>query len=449
MLAWTATEAMQGRSSVEALGHHLSDGRGCDQSSCAIRQTLTDGVTRRVAGESFRSQAGRAVSVDYAVSPLIVEGTPVGGVVIFHDVGERRAAEERVKKLLAYQQAILDNAPVGIAIYDQHRRLVEANPAFLAIFGWSAEDIIGQSARLLYLDDESFLSNGERAYGQIRQGESFRGDSLMRRQDGREIWVRLTGHLVDTAELERGVIWATEDITERKALELDIKRSNEELERFAYVASHDLRQPLRMVSGYLGLLERQVAERLDEEERSFIGFAIDGAKRMDKMIIDLLDYSRIGRQPSDKLPVDLNAELSYALRNLDLFIVEAEAEVVVPQPLPIVLGYDTELERLLQNLIGNAIKFRAEGRKPVVTVTCREEGRNWVLAIKDNGIGINPKDHARLFRVFQRLVSREQYDGTGIGLAACRKIAEHHGGRIWVESEIGEGCTFLVALPVV
>ena len=243
------------------------------------------------------------------------------------------------------------------------------------------------------------------------------------------------------------MVWAADDVTERKALELDIKRSNDELERFAYVASHDLRQPLRMVGSYLTLLERRLKDRLDEEERQYVAFAVGGAQRMDRMIVDLLEYSKVGRQGTEKEVVSLGGVLSRALDNLGAAIAEAEAEVVVPAGLPQVVGHESELVRLFQNLVGNAIKFRAPDRRPCVTVECLDMAREWVVAVSDNGIGIAPEDHGRLFNVFQRLVLQEQYEGNGIGLAVCRKICENNGGRIWVESEAGVGSTFLVALP--
>jgi PAS domain S-box-containing protein len=448
VLGWAAAGEMVGCPAAEALGHRLSDGKACGEGVCSIRATLADGVTRRVTSETFLAQDGRCVPVDYAVSPLIVDGAAVGAVLIFHDVSTRRDAEAKINNLLSYQRAILDNAPVGIAIFDHQRRLTDANPALFDIFGWTDGDLRGRSARCLYCSAEQFQSFGDRALPLVFAGKSFRGDTLMCRQDGREIWVRLTGHLVDVDNPRLGVIWAMEDITERKALELDLTRSNQELERFAYVASHDLRQPLRMVSSYLALLERRLGPRLEGDEKDFIAFAVDGAKRMDRMIIDLLDYSRIGRSGASASLVPLDTALARAVGTLQAAIAEARAEVVLPQSMPAVLGHASELERLFQNLISNAIKFRAPDRTPTVKIECRATSREWIISVADNGIGIAPEDHSRLFGVFQRLVRHDQYDGNGIGLAACRKIAEHHGGRIWVESEARSGSTFLVALPL-
>jgi PAS domain S-box-containing protein len=237
------------------------------------------------------------------------------------------------------------------------------------------------------------------------------------------------------------------DITARKAMEGELRRSNAELETFAYAASHDMRQPLRMISSYLGLLDRRLGSLLDDEGRSYFKFAIDGARRLDRMIAGLLDYARIGRSSREKEAVSLSQALDRVIETLEQAIEDAGAEVVVPPDLPSLPGFASEIERLFQNLIGNAIKFRIPGRAPRVEVECREMAREWVIAVTDNGIGI-PKDRQNLlFTVFQRLVSDTDYEGTGIGLASCRKIAERHGGRIWIESDEGKGCTFLVALP--
>jgi PAS domain S-box-containing protein len=413
-----------------------------------IRQSLCQDVIR--SGQPSHGHDERdGLILDNRIYPVHDAKGEIYQLAVFsRDVTEQSRQEQEIRQLLSYQRAILGNAPIGIAIFDQDRKFIEANPAFLDIFGWTGEDLQGQSARLLYSDDESFQATGAHAYPIIRESQSFRGDALMRTRDRGEIWVRLTGRLVDAVNPKLGVIWATEDITERKALELDLKRSNEELERFAYVASHDLRQPLRVINGYLDLIEKTLGTELSEELRTFIDFALDGGKRMDRMIVDLLDYSRIGRNTAGKEPVDLNKVLACAIGNLELLIEDTQGDVVIPALLPTLPGYESELERLFQNLISNAIKFRSADRSPKVKITCRKTSREWIIAISDNGIGIAPNDHNRLFQIFQRLVAREQYEGNGIGLAACRKIMEHHAGRIWLESELGTGSTFQVALPV-
>lgn len=227
----------------------------------------------------------------------------------------------------------------------------------------------------------------------------------------------------------------------------ELARSNKELESFAYVASHDLRQPLRMVSSYVTLLERRYADALDDNAREFIAFARDGAQRMDRMIVDLLEYSRIGRLTRPMEPCSLLAIAQEAKGYLGLAASDANATIEIVEPLPAIVGDSLELVRLFQNLLGNAIKYRSPDRPPVITISASRADREWVVSIKDNGIGIAPEHFERIFGIFQRLHTREEYDGTGIGLAVCKKIAEHHGGRIWVRSTPGEGSEFMVAFP--
>ncbi|MBC7950547.1 MAG: hypothetical protein H7Z12_01830 [Rhodospirillaceae bacterium] len=242
------------------------------------------------------------------------------------------------------------------------------------------------------------------------------------------------------------------DLAEQRAEQIrrqseDLARSNTDLEQFAYVASHDLREPLRMVSSFLTLLERHLGEKLDGEAREFMDYARNGALRMDAMILDLLQYSRLGRQESEIERVDLGQMVSTALGELAATIGETQAIIQVESALPMVPGHPRELTRLFQNLIGNALKYRAPDRVPEVTISVRREGDHWEVSIADNGIGIDPQFHQRVFNIFQRLHTRERYDGNGIGLAICKKVVEHHGGRIWVESALGAGSVFRFTLP--
>ena len=247
------------------------------------------------------------------------------------------------------------------------------------------------------------------------------------------------------------------DITERKRDEtalreqaLELLRSNSELEQFSYAISHDLRQPLRMVSSYLQLLQRGFGDTLDTERREYFHFAIDGAKRMDQMLVSLLDYSRVGRKGEPLALMDSRDVVDEALHFLKPAIHEAHATVRVSGDWPQVLVSRNEFTRLWQNLIGNAIKYRTAGRAPEIDITVTPEAENigWCFCVADNGIGIDPAQFERLFKVFQRLHTRDQYEGNGIGLAVARKIVERHGGRIWVESDgLGLGCRFYVTLP--
>ncbi|HEY2952918.1 MAG TPA: ATP-binding protein [Verrucomicrobiae bacterium] len=225
----------------------------------------------------------------------------------------------------------------------------------------------------------------------------------------------------------------------------ELKRSNEDLEQFAYVASHDLQEPLRMVASFTQLLARRYKDQLDKDAREFIYFAVDGAARMQTLIHDLLAYSRLGTRGKPFQTIDLNHLLSRVLVNLKVAIDESKA-VITHDPLPTVTADGTQLTQLLQNLLGNAIKFRAD-KPPHIHVAVARRGGDWLFSVRDNGIGINQKYFDRIFVIFQRLHSRLDYPGTGIGLALCKKIVERHGGRIWVESAEGKGTTFYFLLP--
>lgn len=261
--------------------------------------------------------------------------------------------------------------------------------------------------------------------------------------------VRQQANLSSAAGQPLRRVGTTQDITERKQAEEELKRSNGELEQFSYAISHDLRQPLRMISSYLQLLAISLGKALDGEQREYFKFAIDGAQRLDRMLVALLEYSRVGRLGEPPAWVDSRAIVDEALLFLQPAIAEAQAKISVRGHWPRALVRPDEMLRLIQNLIGNAAKFRVAGRRPEIRVTSRVAAGNWLLSVADNGVGILPGQLDRLFQVFQRLQSRAAYDGSGVGLALCRKIAEHHHGRIWAESAgEGSGSRFCVSLPL-
>jgi signal transduction histidine kinase len=226
---------------------------------------------------------------------------------------------------------------------------------------------------------------------------------------------------------------------------MELKRSNEDLEQFAYVASHDLQEPLRMINNYLQLLRQRYKDQLDTNALEFIGFALDGSKRMHQLIHDLLAYSRVGTHGKDLVPTSCEEAISDAIANLQLSIEESGAEIT-HDPLPMVKGDIVQLTQLFQNLIGNAVKFRGDV-PPRIHVSAVQKGADWEFAVSDNGIGIAGQDFHRVFVVFQRLHGRDKYAGTGIGLSVCKKIVEHHQGRIWLDSKLGKGTTFHFTIP--
>jgi PAS domain S-box-containing protein len=250
-----------------------------------------------------------------------------------------------------------------------------------------------------------------------------------------------------------GVFAAARDITERKKAEeilkskLDeLRRSNAELEQFAYVSSHDLQEPLRMISSYLQLLQRRYQGKIDEKADKYIYYAVDGASRMQNLINDLLEFSRVTTKAEEPEPTDSEFILNQALSNLDLYIKENKATVSYGS-LPEVMADSTQLAQVFQNLIINGIKFHGE-EASIINICAVKKANEWQFSVQDNGIGIDPQYSERIFEVFKRLHNKEEYPGTGIGLAVCKKIVERHGGRIWVESELGKGSTFYFTLPI-
>lgn len=376
-------------------------------------------------------------------------GKPAGIVGAVMDISERKHAEQALlERQQLFEQIFVASCAVKLLIDPLDGRIVDANPAAAEFYGHPLDRL-----RSMHIQDINAATGAEveRELRQAHNGErkQFQFRHRMASGDVREVEVYISNIVVHGRTLLMSLI---HDITERCIAEealrgktRELERSNAELEAFAYVASHDLRQPLRVITSYLTLLERGLGKSLDEEGRECIDFARDGAQRMDRLIVDLLEYSRVGRKAKPFRPVPLDEPLRLALLNLEVAVQDAGATVTVDGPdgtaLPVVAGDDNELMRLFQNLIGNAVKYRKPGRPPVVRVTValgrasdRQDGMPVVcIDIRDNGIGIAAEDRDRVFGIFQRLHRRDEYEGTGVGLAVCKKVIEHHGGRLWVE----------------
>ena len=325
--------------------------------------------------------------------------------------------------------------------------IIDINPAFERITGYAMHEAVGRNTRFLQgpETEKEVTDEIRRAVEEERDCEVVVRNY---RKNGTAFWNELKiapvrdggGRLTHFVGVMTDV---SEQVDARKALErtaAELRRSNEELEQFAYVASHDLQEPLRMVASYTQLLARRYRDKLDANAQEFIGFAVDGAQRMQAFIQDLLRYSRVGTQGRPLETLAVGPVVQRALENLRFSISEKNAEVVVGE-MPVVNADPVQLAQLFQNLIGNALKFGGD-RPPRVEIGAQRGDGEWEFSIRDHGIGIDPKDRERIFVIFQRLHTRQEYHGTGIGLAICKKIVERHGGRIWVESPPDEGVIF-------
>jgi PAS domain S-box-containing protein len=394
---------------------------------------------------------GRRLAVSLTASPIHDEqGQVVGVSTQARDISESQRALQQAEQRF-------HGVPVGIAIIDlgagASRGLRQVNAEMTRLLGYSAAELADMvPGELTHPDDaeEERVLFEELATG---RRSSFGIEKRNRHKDGHWVWVWLTVSLLDEGDPPRAALAHVLDINQRKAAESDLElaqrnleRSNAELDQFAYVASHDLKEPLILLSAYARMLSERHGDDLDEEGRTFLGHVRDEASRMKSMIDDLLDYSRLQTRAEDASHVALDEVLETALRTLAPRIEESGARVDVQGPLPVVRGSPVQFERLFRNLIGNAIKFRGE-EPPVVTVGAERVDGSWVISVSDNGIGVDPGKAERIFDVFQRLHSQEQYAGTGMGLAICKRIVERHGGRIWVDPADGGGSVFKFVVP--
>ncbi len=380
------------------------------------------------------------------------------------DLIKQRTAdlENRSKELAESEEKfrlISTAAQDAITIIGTEQQVIYWNPAAEKIFGYTAGEALGNNLHLLITPTqyraaahsgfEHFLDSGE---GEVI-GKTFETTAL--RKNGDEFPVELS---ISAVKLQNSwhALGIVRDITARKKTEQILQektqallRSNTDLERFAYSVSHDMRQPLRAVSGHLQLLQMGLKEKLDEENRVNLAFALDGAKRMDSMIVSLLEYSRVGRKTDAKQRMRSRESLDEALEFLAPAIRQEKAAVGVGGEWPEVHASRDELLRLFQNLIGNAVHYHEPGQAPRIEIESSVAANTWRVRVRDYGIGIDPRRIDQLFHFFSRLQSRERFEGTGMGLALCRRIVEHHNGRIWVESEgEGRGSTFIFELPV-
>jgi PAS domain S-box-containing protein len=393
---------------------------------------------------------GTRCSIADSAAPIRGEdGNIRGAILVFRDVTEERRAEER----LTFQSMLLDQIQDMVTATDLEGRITYVNEAECRAFGKTSEELIGQHVAEYGEVPERGATQQEILDSTLTEGR-WRGEVINVIEDGREITLDCRTWLVHNEHGEPvGMVGISTDISERKEIEGQVKRyaaelerSNRELEQFGYVISHDLRTPLRRVRSYLDLLEERCGDQLDARASKYVDRAVEGIGRMEAMIGGLLDLSRVETQGRAFAPTDVEMILEDTLRLLGPEVEESGAEVT-QDPLPIIMADRAQLAQVFQNLIANAIKFRREGIPPRIHIAAEREGDEWVFSVVDNGIGIDPEQVERIFQIFQRLHTEEEYEGMGIGLALCRRIVERHGGRIWVESEIGEGSTFTFTLP--
>lgn len=424
---------------------------------------------------------GRNIDVSVTISPIRdSRGAIVGASKIARDITERKRDENRLaeqaeelscqsEELRRSQQAletqtlmlrsVLDSMAEGLVAADTQGKFLLWNPAATKIVGMGAQDVPpGEWNRHygVYMPDMvTRFPIEQNPLTRAIQGEFSTAEMFLRNPELEEgVWIEISGSpLKDKNGIVRGGVAAFRDITDRKRAQTELARkaeelarSNADLEQFAYVASHDLQEPLRMVTAYTELLAERYRGKLDETADKFIGYAVDGAVRMQVLIQDLLAFSRVGRKEEGYAEVDCNGVMEDVRQTLASAIQES-GTIITCSDLPVILAERTQMVQLFQNLIGNAIKFRGE-KAPAISVRAEKQDQNWRFSVADNGIGIDPEYGENIFVIFQRLHARTEYAGNGIGLAICKKIVERYGGKIWVESQPGAGSTFRFVMPI-
>ena len=381
-------------------------------------------------------------------------------LTITRDVTERVAADKALRESEEGYRTLLEGLPAGVVVHAPDTSILLSNPQAAELLGLSADQLHGRIAMdpewHFVREDGSALPLEEYPVNQVlSSGQTLDSLVLGVLRSGRieTVWLLCNAYpVVDASgELLRAIVTFV-DISDRKRAEEslaarseDLARSNADLEKFAYIASHDLQEPLRMVASYTQLLQKRYEGKLDADADEFIAFAVDGATRMQRLINELLTYSRVGSQGSAFEETDLEIVLGDVLKVLAISIADSGARVT-HDPMPTALCDSTQIGQVFQNLIVNAIKFHGDDL-PVIRVEVESSEHEWVFSVKDNGMGIEPEYFERVFVIFQRLQARADYPGTGMGLAICKRIIERHGGRMWVESEAGNGSTFYFTLP--
>ena len=449
VFANAAAERLTGWSEHDLMGMEFAGQIGPPTEAAAILAVLRTPGEHRAAGVPLRRRDGDSVPVDFVIDSLVEDDLVTGAVIVLRDVSGRLAAEAESRRL----HMAIEQSPVAVVVTDREGIIQYVNPAFSRVTGYSSAEAIGNTPRLIKSGTQASAVYDE-MWRTIRDGRGWEGELCNKKKDGTLFWEKAwITPVFDPSGTIVNFIGVKEDITRRREIEEELRlksaelvRSNVELEQFAAIVSHDLREPLRMVSAYLQLLKRRYGGHLDTEADEFIAFAVDGATRMDRQILGLLTYSRVGTRGNPFQPLGMEDVLADATANLRTVIDQSGAQIG-HDPLPRLSGDPSQLASLLQNLIANAIKYTKPGTTPAIHIGARRDDELWIFSVEDNGIGIAPEFWERIFVIFQRLQTRQDCDGSGIGLAVCKRIVERHGGRIWVESTEGRGSTFFFTLP--
>ncbi len=433
-------EALFGMPRDALVGLHMERLVRGPQGACAPAAKAPEDGTHVQRGTTFATRAdGRDVPIEMELIAVSAQDQ-VFTLAFLVDLTERRRAQD-------WFQRVVEAAPNASVVIDASGRIALMNCAAERLFGHRREDLLGSNIGCLLPDGQRDAAHVAEHFAACHATDTGAGRELTGwHKSGRELQLEIG---LTSLEGPQGpcTLASMADIGERKRWANELRRSNDELEQFAYVASHDLQEPLRIIANYTELLASRYAEQLDDRAKKYIHYASDGARRMQRLMSDLLAYARIGSEGKQLKPVDVQAALQDVLEVMRRPIREAQASIVA-DGLPCVLADEAQLRQLLLNLLGNAVKFRAEA-PPAVTIEAAREGERWRFAVRDNGIGIAMAYAERVFQMFQRLHERGRYEGSGIGLAISKRIVERHGGRIWLQSEPGQGTTFFFTLPAV
>ncbi len=411
---------------------------------------------------TIRHRDGRHTDVLYNATVYRKEGGQAQGVfAAARDITAQKRMAEQLRQKSLYARSLLEASLDPLVTISPEGKITDVNEATEQVTGVPRAELIGSDFSNYFTEPDQAREGYQRV---ISEGYVRDYPLTIHHTSGRTTDVLYNATVYrDEAGQVQGVFAAARDITERKRVEAelarhrehleelvlqrteDLARSNRDLEQFAYVASHDLQEPLRAVAGFVSLLRQRYQGKLDEKADSYIGLAVDGVTRMQTLIGDLLSYSRVGTRGGALEPTDPRESVKNALTNLRASLEESGATVQVDLP-PTIRADGVQLTQLYQNLIANALKFRSD-KPPAVQIGARKEPDGWRFWVRDNGIGIEPQYAERIFLIFQRLHTRQKYPGTGIGLAICKRIVERHGGKIWVESQPGQGSTFYFTLP--